>query len=235
MFPCRTSADVDRAGLASLASTVLASAKTEHTLWIHELSRTLAAHQATPLTRPLLAKLLQPVICLRVVEILKSGAVAASDLTPQLSVWEESRVVTARCAIVMDGNAGDDDQQGLVVFSLHNRPPTSTLTATVTKSLQRKPPGDRSERLAVFVPSTPHDLRHLEPGVDVWVWGTPCEVVLSPPTVVAPPADLAERIIEDVFWDARPAAVRAEEATKGEHYREVRRALVCSQFGVIIG
>lgn len=227
-------------GLASRATTIINSLKTDHTLWIHNISRTLTAHSATPLTPLLLSKLLTPSVRLRVIEILNYGVTGVAEVPSTPELWQEARTVTAMCSVV------DDDDQvepetGLVVFSLHNRSRNSGGPMAVSVPRRRGKQKDGSVKMdsvSLFVPGNPFDLRYIEVGSECWVWEKAYELVLNA-EVVKPEAGAgtvarSERIEEDVFWDSRAEVARLQEVAERLSGVQESKALVCSKFGLLV-
>lgn len=150
-FAARTRAR--SSGLAARASAVLAAARTEQTLWLHDMSRVLASSPAHPgpRDREALARALRPAIRLVVVEVpaLAAGAGDAGQAQVGLGVTgdrrRDRRTLLARCRIVLprqdaasssssspppgldaDSPDPDPDLLGLVLFSLHERASSSS-------------------------------------------------------------------------------------------------------------
>lgn len=183
-------------GLASRASSLLTSARTAQTLWLHNLSRQLANHQAQEhyLTLPLLAKLLQPKIRLAIIKMLPFGT---TKIHPPLDSpfnsrheERERKVILARCRLLRIDCKDDEppqptasteqETQGVVLFSLHEHAPASTnilAASAIPPRKKAKREGDDSR--TVFVPTNVHDLRFLEEGAEMWVWDPVHEVELS--------------------------------------------------------
>ncbi|BGP57982.1 hypothetical protein JCM8202v2_005639 [Rhodotorula sphaerocarpa] len=132
-------------GMAARAARVLASARTEQTLWLHETARRLAAHAAKTAdaagptsaatgsrnTSAALRNELQPDLRFTVLEVLSFGSDEAdSFMTPDRR--RERRTTLTTCRFVVDPLESSDplpsdasqptrETQGLVLFSLHDR------------------------------------------------------------------------------------------------------------------
>ncbi|ORY85955.1 hypothetical protein BCR35DRAFT_302556, partial [Leucosporidium creatinivorum] len=249
-------------GLASRASSILSSARTAQTLWLHNVSRQLTAHtQDQVLILPLLAKLLHPTIRLSVIEVLPFGSArVASEPTSSPSRRDERKVILARCRLArIEGDAGstisstsavDLEIPGLVLFSLNEHPPASSQLGGVPR--KKRDPEDDTR--TVFVPSNPHDLRFIAEGAEVWIWdpmhrislstafaekelGAGAEMEGSSGSTQQPPASMLSEV-GDVFWDSRTKQERQEEREAKE--RRARPAgeskewaLVCGRFAVV--
>ena len=230
-----------RGGLASRATSIINAVKTDHTLWIHDISRTITANASMPLTPLLLSKLLQPAIRLRVVEILNFGVIGVAEVPSTPELWQESRTITALCSVVNENDLADDEQ-GLVVFSLHNRARNSSGPIAVSVPRRRAKQKDGSYKMdsvSIFVPGNPFDLRYIEVGSECWVWDTVHEVSISPTGakdegVIAGVEREEGEGEEDVFWDSRPEAVRLQEIAEKLADVPERKALVCSKFGLLV-
>ncbi|GAA5901415.1 hypothetical protein JCM5296_003004 [Sporobolomyces johnsonii] len=241
-------------GIASRASSVLASARTEQALWLHDLSRHLSTLTASgPLSHTQLANALQPAVRLFILELPSSDAQEDDSTASRTDRTRDRRTVLAFCKLdVSDlADARDEtpstperDLQGLVLFSLHERPSAPSSSVVVPP-----PHHDRSRTTSrsVFVPANPHDLGLLRPGSEVWVWEPFHEVTLvgsdSGAWAIRPSGALDEGKGEEegeggVFWDSKPLEARDRE--RGARVRKAReddrsrKGIVCGRFGIIV-
>lgn len=131
--------------MAARASAVLAAVRTDHTLWLHDMSRRIASASSTTSTSASvggglaldeLAQALKPAIRLVVVDIPSSSSgdelgTGARATTPDRRRGVGQKSVLARCRIVLPPSitrpptssppTESDDLVGLVLFSLHER------------------------------------------------------------------------------------------------------------------
>lgn len=223
-------------GLASRASSILSSARTAQTLWLHNLSRQLTAHtQDQALTLPLLHKLLHPDVRLSVIEVLPFGSskVDSSAPTSSPSLRDERKIILARCRLApLDGELVSPSRTpypgletpGLVLFSLNEHPPASSQLGGIPPRKKRDP---EDNTRTVFVLSNPHDLRFIAEGAEVWIWdplhkislstafaeqelGAGVELQGAAGSMQQPPAS----VLDDagcVFWDSRTKEEREAE------------------------
>ncbi|KAI5480039.1 hypothetical protein MNV49_002004 [Pseudohyphozyma bogoriensis] len=221
--PTKKKAGYTITGLASRASAALSSARTDHTLWLHTLSRTLT-DQFSHLTRPLLDKLLQPAIRLLVLETLPLGAGAGSAAKP----WEESRTILTRCRLILTHSSSDTtsdshvleaDMEGLVLFSLNANPPPTGISFGAAQPPRRKRPKS-TESVTIYVPTGPHDLRLVEENAEIWCWDPCYETPL--PDKLGPPLEVGGRFgvageersgVEEIVMDARSEEEKEWERT----------------------
>lgn len=243
-------------GLASRASSVLSSARTAQTLWLHSLSRQLSSIE--PLAPPLLAKLLQPKIRLQVVDVLPFGS-SHVDFEPQASPSrrDERKVRLARCRMLRidcqdalepsSTQSTDEELEGLVMFSLNEHPPASSQIPNLPPRRKRAE-GDGGR--TVFLPANPHDFRFMEKGAEVWVWEPVGKISLSAstPKVGQEDGEGAGRPEEtqppltgvsigvDVVWDERAKEQRDKDRLRPKISEEGRTewGLVCSRFGIVL-
>ncbi|GAA6051429.1 hypothetical protein JCM3770_000516 [Rhodotorula araucariae] len=251
-------------GMAARAAAVLAAARTEQTLWLHDMSRLVSSAGALP--RPQLAHALQPAVRLAVVTVLSFGSDAADTLVVGgRDRRRDRRTLLAQCRLLLpaEGSGRDDgapseqrDLNGLVLFSLHERPASASAVPGAPSPSKRPAKANASGAggtpgppppASVVVPAAPADLRFLRPGAEVWVWEPFREVVLaqraetwciaapSPPSSApadAPSVDDAGAV--QVEWEAGlgiGARERAEEEREGDR---TTKALVCGKFGVVV-
>ncbi|GAA5853018.1 hypothetical protein JCM9279_003785 [Rhodotorula babjevae] len=148
-------------GMAARASAVLAATRTDHTLWLHDMSRRLASASSSSATSTSvagglmldeLAQALKPAIRLVVVDVPSSalgdepGAGASSTVSDRRR-GAAQKTVLARCRIVLPPSITrpptstpppeTDDLVGLVLFSLHER---SGATSSAASSVPPPPP-----------------------------------------------------------------------------------------------
>lgn len=223
-----------RGGLASRTSSLIASARTDQTLWLHNLSRLLATHQQSsspPLSKALLAKVAQPAVRFLVLETLPLRTTPPGTVRYR----DASKTVLTRCRLLLDPTekAADapssspsqpssaeselppDEEYltGLVLFSLHLHPPSASLHPSA--ALPRKKPVADGGAASLFLPTNPHDLRFIAAGAEVWVWEEGMEEVSLPfqgPRRLLPPMreERASRVHAEegeegeVYWDSRP-------------------------------
>lgn len=226
-------------GLASRTSSILSSARTAQTLWLHNLSRQLTTHtQDQALTLPLLEKLLHPDLRLSVIEVLPFGSskvdTSAPSSSPSFRI--ERKIVLARCRLarVEHGDVDatfasstlfdDPETPGLVLFSLNEHPPASSQLGGIPPRKKRDP---EDKARTIFVPSNPHDLRFIAEGAEMWIWdplhkiplstafaeqelGAGAEPAEAPDPDPQPPTSALEDA-GDVFWDSRTKREREKE------------------------
>lgn len=251
-------------GLASRASSILSSARTAQTLWLHNLSRQLTARtQDQALTLPSLHKLLQPDVRLSIMEILPFGSskVASSSTSSSPSIRDERKIILARCRLaVLDldlespscTSVSELETTGLVLFSLNEHPSASSQFGGVPPRKKREP---QDTTRTLFVPSNPRDLRLIVEGAEVWSWDPLHKISLSTaiaeqelgagvelqgammPSQQSPASTIYNT--GDVFWDSRTKVEREKERDKRERRARPKEtpkewALVCGRFGVVV-
>lgn len=238
-------------GLASRAAGYLSSAQTSHTLWLHSISRKLK--QQEPLKLELLYKILQPSMRLLVLECypFRHSASANNSFGGYHSHRDDRRLALARCQLLLEFkettvqeglSAGDSSLDGLVVFSLHDNAPASTLTALNLPRRTRHKAQDDGRR-HVSVPTTPHDLRFIEAQAEVWVFEPFREVSLRVEDVIS--NTVLERTKQPgVTSSGKESAssrfgktgVLRNPERLGKHDRDgvEESALICCRFGVVV-
>lgn len=138
--------------MAARASAVLAAARTDHTLWLHDMSRRLASPSSLAggsggggLALDELAQALRPAIRLVVVDVPSSTAGdepggGAGPMAPDRRRGGGQKSVLARCRIVLAPSITrpptsspppeSNDLVGLVLFSLHERSGSSSSSSS---------------------------------------------------------------------------------------------------------
>lgn len=258
-------------GLASRASGLLSAAKTSQTLWLHGMSRQLGA-LAMPGPATVLAKALQPMIKLSVVQVLPLGiARSAYGPFPSPTRRDEAKLVVTQCRLVhhrqraKDHDDSELEAVGTVVFTLQDHAPASSQAPVVppirrTRSDQHATTDDTAaaDARTVFVPLSPHDLRFVERGAEVWVWDPFYEVVVSdnapraqhrpvsPPSEQQKPSrhneeDEGTQASVEVVWQdpaVLKADTRAEEKPVTRPITEgnlrIEKGLICGRFAVLV-
>ncbi|KAM0786148.1 hypothetical protein ACM66B_006956 [Microbotryomycetes sp. NB124-2] len=222
-------------GLAARAQGVLSASKTAQSLWLHSVSRQLS-DLAMPLEHTLLVKALRPDLRVQIVQVFPFGAArtTSSGPIPSPSKRDERRVAVTRCRVLaFSDNVSDEtsggwlngpsENQGLVIFSLHEHPATTApvFAPPATRKLRADTsvhtPGQDDSTRSLCVPINPHDLRFSAPGTEVWLWQPLQQVVLPGGSLVSAPPGLS------------PSTTLRDPAAQLE-----QRAVVCNRFAFLL-
>ena len=188
--------DINRSGMAARASSLLSAARTEQTLWLHDVSRRLAAVTSAPssngrtaTTTTTLAAELRPDLRLKVLQVLSFGNDEAdSFMAPDRRRERWTTLAVCRLlvrdrdrpadAALSKGEPSTRETQGLVLFSLHDHHSTGSSASSVPLPSPTKRPRPESDPSSsssstartLAVPTIPPDLRLIRPDAEVWVW-----------------------------------------------------------------
>ncbi|GAA5895595.1 hypothetical protein JCM6882_000348 [Rhodosporidiobolus microsporus] len=237
-------------GIAFRASSLLSSARTDQTLWLHDFSRTL---NSLPLPAPVssLLEALPPALRLTVLSI--PSFQLDGGVTEDVTVRGGRRTLLAQCKLELDASAaspGDHDEAspprdllGLVLFSLHSYPTSSATLPPPSPVKSRKDASSASSSSdspkTLYVPTNPHDLHRFlvrefegagqdgvaQRGVEVWVYPPFYPVELLPEPEVGDPSPFAPaRTSETAERDAAGEGVEWDEDLERKREEERRRA-----------
>ncbi|GAA5979265.1 hypothetical protein JCM11641_001976 [Rhodosporidiobolus odoratus] len=249
-------------GIASRAAHLLNSAKTDQTLWLHDLSRSLSSLDL-PAPVSLLAEVAPPAVRLTILSIPTSSSSTSSD--PYVGSRGGQRTLLAHCKLELDDLPSSAeatstnlpeprrDLVGPVLFSLHSYPTSSSTLPPPSRI--RKGAGTTQQkkdeaRRHLYVPTNPHDLERFlardgGKGVEVWVYEPFFPVDLLPEPVIGEvgssisiPGVTAERRDEPdgdgVEWDEDLQQKKEEERKRAKEAERRRKALVVGRLAVLV-
>ncbi|GAA5867647.1 hypothetical protein JCM8547_001329 [Rhodosporidiobolus lusitaniae] len=249
-------------GIASRASALLTSAKTDQTLWLHDLSRSLSS-LALPAAIPTLLDIAPPAFCLRVISFPLSNGLTDTSSDPSLRGGKKT--LLAQCRLELDEPAAPShpsdpsdlppapprDLIGLVLFSLHSFASSKSSLPPVSPVKPRSTTAKKDDgRRSLHVPTNPHDLQRFivraveeKKEVEVWVWEPffPVDLLPEPkmgereafPSAAAMPKD-KRGDEEGVGWDEELERKREEEVRLAKEADRKKKALVIGRFAVLV-
>ncbi|GAA5827800.1 hypothetical protein JCM11251_007679 [Rhodosporidiobolus azoricus] len=238
-------------GIASRASSLLSSARTDQTLWLHDFSRTL-----TSLNLPLpVSSLLQAIPPALRLTVLSIPSFHDTDVAEDVTLRGGRRTLLAQCRLELhnpfpsaeDSSSPPRDLIGLVLFSLHSYPTSSATLPPPSPVKNRKDAHSPNSSSAdpprtLFVPTNPHDLqryivRELErsgehdaqtkKGVEIWVYEPfyPVELLPEPEVGALSPFFPEKKAVETVNSDVGEGTegVAWDEEVEGWREQEQKR------------